>query len=284
MNSIDGMAPAISMEKDIKMKIESLKLVCFSPTGTSKTIVQAVARGINQGAPELIDITMPDARKQPLRTSEKELLVVAVPVYAGRVPALLLDWLNAVNAQDTPAVCIVVYGNREYDDALVELRDILKNRGCVPVACAAFIGEHSFSGSDTPIAVSRPDGDDLNRAETFGRQAAEKLLSISSVKNIQDIKVPGTPPCEAAPPLLPADFIAVSDKCTLCGICAESCPVGAIDLEATVSHDTEKCILCCACIKNCPENAITMKPGKAKDIAIRLSETCRKRKEPEFFL
>ena len=126
------------------MNIQSLKLVCFSPTGTTKAIIQGVARGMNHSTVELIDITTPDARTHPLHTSENELLVVAVPVYMGRVPVLLSEWLHAINAQKTPAVCIVVYGNREYDDALLELKDILTKRGCIPIAGATYIGEHSF--------------------------------------------------------------------------------------------------------------------------------------------
>lgn len=66
------------------MKIESVKLVYFSPTGTTKAVVQGIAHGINPDTTELIDITRPDARKQPLQTSENELLVVGVPpVYMG---------------------------------------------------------------------------------------------------------------------------------------------------------------------------------------------------------
>lgn len=67
------------------MKIQSLKLAYFSPTGTTKSIIQGIAHGINQSTVELIDITKPDARKQQLQTSENDLLVVAVPVYMGRV-------------------------------------------------------------------------------------------------------------------------------------------------------------------------------------------------------
>ncbi|WP_243685553.1 flavodoxin family protein [Methanosarcina barkeri] len=104
------------------MKMESAKLVYFSPTGTTKAVVKGIAHGINQGTVELIDITRPDARKQPLQISEDELLVVGVPVYMGRVPALLNEWLNTIQAHNTPTVCVVVYGNRAYEDALLELK------------------------------------------------------------------------------------------------------------------------------------------------------------------
>jgi flavodoxin len=177
------------------MKIQSLKLVCFSPTGTTKTVVQGISRGINQCSVELIDITRPDARKRPLQTSENELLVVAVPVYMGRVPALLSEWLHAIKARNTPAVCIVVYGNRVYDNALLELKDILIKRGCKPIAGAAYIGEHSFSSSELPAASEgRPDASDLNHAELFGRKINEKLLSVSSVDHISDLNIPGNYP------------------------------------------------------------------------------------------
>jgi ferredoxin len=265
------------------MKIQSLKLVCFSPTGTTKAIIQGVARGIHQRSVELIDITKPQARKQPLQTLEDELLVVAVPVYVGRVPALVNEWLHTIEARHSPTVCIVVYGNRDYDDALLELKDTLIKRGCIPIACAAYIGEHSFSNSETPIAVARPDACDLHHAELFGRKIAEKLMSISSSDLISDIHVPGSYPYRGATKTWVVDFIAVSDQCSQCGVCAEVCPVGAVDLENSTVIDKEKCILCCACIKRCPQKAKTVKPGLVKDAAVRVSERFKERKEPVFF-
>ncbi|MDV2481921.1 4Fe-4S dicluster domain-containing protein [Methanoculleus sp. Wushi-C6] len=265
------------------MKIESLKLVCFSPTGTSKTVIQGIARGINHDKAEIIDITTPDARREPLETSENELLVVAVPVYMGRVPALLVEWLQAIKAHDTPAVGVVVYGNRVYDDALIELNDMLAQRGCRPIAGAAFIGEHSFSSAETPTAEGRPDASDLRQAELFGCKIREKLNAVPSADRI-DVAIPGCRPYRGDPTLWTVDFVAVSDACTGCGVCAEGCPTGAIDPEDGYSVDTEKCITCCACIKNCPAHARTMKPGLVRDASVRLSTLYRERKEPEYFL
>ncbi len=125
------------------MEIQSLTLAYFSPTGTTKSIVQAVAGGMNQNTTRDIDITNPVMRKNRLKTSEKEVLIIAVPVYLGRVPAFLDEWLHAIKAHNTPTVCIVVYGNHAYDNALRELKDILIKRGCKPIAGAAYIGEHA---------------------------------------------------------------------------------------------------------------------------------------------
>lgn len=265
------------------MKIESLKLIYFSPTGTTKTIIEGIARGFKHNPVEKIDITKPELRNQQLQTSENELLIIGVPVYVGRVPTIAIDWLYMLQARSTPTVCIVVYGNREYEDALLELKDTMVKHGCVPIACAAFIGEHSFSSSETPIAVDRPDVSDVNLAELFGKRVNEKLLSIASIDHISNIAVPGNYPYKEFKPWI-LDFIEIDNSCSQCGVCVAVCPVDAIDLENSALIEKEKCILCCACIKSCPENALTVKPGMVKDVAKLLSQTCQNRKEPVLFL
>lgn len=266
------------------MKAESVKLVYFSPTKTTKAVVSAIARGMSPVPSEVIDITLQDARKKPLNTSENELLIIGVPVYMGRVPALLTEWLNMIRAHNTPAVCVVVYGNRVYEDALTELADIMKRRGCIPVAGAAYIGEHSFSTEKRPTAKGRPDAEDLRHAEIFGQKIKGKLENIPSPDQISELNIPGCRPYRGDSKLWIVDFIEVSDECTQCGICAEGCPVGAIDLNNSRTVDTAKCITCCACIKNCLVHAKSMKPGMVSDASERLFALYKERKVPEYFL
>jgi ferredoxin len=275
-----------------EMEIRSKIIIFFSPTGTTKSVVKAIARGYEADTPDILDITRAGARKQRLQTSEHDLLIVGVPVYLGRIPALAADWLQTLQAHDTPVVCVVLYGNRAYEDSLLELQDILAARGCRAVAGAAFIGEHSFSTTETPTAQGRPDVRDLELAETLGFKVREKLLSFSSSGQIPDIQFPGCHPYrqETCHPyrrgtvFWNVDFIAVSDACTQCRTCAEGCPVGAIDPDNSRAIDTERCITCCACIRHCPVHARMIKPGLVMDASVRLHTMNKERKEPEFFV
>ncbi|MCG8412148.1 MAG: EFR1 family ferrodoxin [Bacteroidales bacterium] len=266
------------------MKIQSLKLVYFSPTGTTEKFVNSIAKGIKINTKSCYNLTNPKQRDTEIIAKENELLIVATPVYMGRVPAIIKECLTNIKANKTPVVFTAVYGNRTYGNALLELKDILVEAGCIPLAGATFIGEHSFSSSELPIAKSRPTINDLRHAENFGKKIITKLNAIQSTKDISKINIPGNTPYGGITKLWSVDFIAISDKCKNHGLCAEVCPTGAINFENTRLIDIEKCISCCACIKNCPENARTIKKGKVKDAAIRLNSLFKEPKNLELFI
>lgn len=264
------------------MYVRSQKVAYFSPTGTSASVAGAIAQGVGVEA-EHIDLTREAVRAHPVRLAADDLLIVALPVYAGRVPTLLDGWLRNLSLNGAPVVCVVVYGNREYDDALLELSDAVRERGGAVVACGAFIGEHSLSSAEYPVAVSRPDDADLAKARSFGSRVRTVLDSFDSLDGIGVVEVPGNRPYRELMARGPVDFIHVSDDCKECGVCAELCPVGAIADGLFTETDGAKCIRCCACIKGCPERARTMKPGPVQDMAKRLADTCAERKEPVWF-
>ncbi len=266
------------------MNIHTVKQVFFSPTGTTKAVISAIVRGINPESTEIIDITTPKGREQPIETSADDLLIIGVPVYMGRVPALIIDWLTTIRAHHTPMVCVVVYGNRVYEDALLELKNIGTKCGAIPIAGGAYIGEHSFSNDKTPTAAGRPDTNDLHHAEEFGRKVREKLQSVSSMAEISEVEVPGEFPYRSDSKLWVVDFIVVNKDCSDCGLCAEQCPAGAIDYKNSSIIDQEKCITCCACIKSCPMHARSMKPGLVQDASVRLHTLYCEPKMPEYYL
>ena len=132
-----------------------LKLVYYSPTGTSKRTIEAIAVGLDVKPIDHVDLTLPGSGSTSHVFHADELVVIAAPVYSGRVPSKAAERLRSLSAEGTPAVLVVVYGNRAYEDALLELKDLTSEQGFTAVAGAAFIGEHSYDAPETPIATGR---------------------------------------------------------------------------------------------------------------------------------
>jgi ferredoxin len=178
----------------------------------------------------------------------------------------------------------VVYGNRDFEDALLELKNLAIELGFNPVAGGAFIGEHSFASKEVPIANGRPDNRDVQKAIDFGEKIKAKVTAMQSPDAQMDLEVPGRFPYEAngARPMAVSP-VTKEDACTVCGTCAGVCPTGAISINGSVATEIEACIRCCACIKNCPEEARVMEDEKWKYIANWLNENCSARKEPQLF-
>ena len=130
------------------MTVNTVWAAYFSATDTTKKVVTQIARRLAQqtGRPlETFDFTLPQARKEPKVFAPGDLVVFGTPVYAGRVPNLLIKYVASVQGQGALAVPVVCYGNRNYDDALMELRNTLQAGGFHPVAGAAFSCQHAFS-------------------------------------------------------------------------------------------------------------------------------------------
>lgn len=258
----------------------SINLIYFSPTHTSKKIAQYIGRELDVQVINEFDITKPDFTDLESKRFENELTLIAIPVYKGRLPKEAVARLRKCKANKAPVVIVVVYGNREFDDALLELKDLTVELGFVPIAAAAFIGEHSYSSEDKPIAHNRPDREDIIKAKEFANKILEKIQSAD--ENL--VEVPGNYPYKELPK---APVIApgtISENCSLCGICADVCPVNVIDIKESVLTNAEDCIWCSACIKSCPEDARLFDTPFVGQIKEMLFSSCSKRKEPEFFI
>lgn len=194
-------------------------LIYFSPTRTTKKIVEQIAVGLDTGRIEHHDLTLAESGIN--RSIDDGVAVIGIPVYAGRVPEVCLQRMEELSSSGRPAVLVALYGNREFEDALVELRDVVLAKGFSVVAAGAFIGEHSYSTAEQPIAANRPDTADLQQALKFGVAIAEKLQAASPAETPQ---IPGEVPYKERVPLGGVAPVTISERCTLCGTCAEGCP------------------------------------------------------------
>lgn len=241
----------------------------FSPTGGTSKIATAIA-GVRMGA--RIDLCSP---VEPQKIPAGAPLLAVVPVYGGRIPAIAAQRLRALQGSGNPAIAVVVYGNRAYDDALLELKNILTETGHQVIAAAAFIAEHSISRS---IATGRPDAADLAQCVQFGAAVEAKLTS----NQLSTVEVPGNAEYRPLPqmPVTPM----VTDACGGCGMCARKCPTGAIPLQAPRSTDAARCILCMRCVAICPRKARLLPPPAQEAFDARLAAIASEPKQSELYL
>jgi ferredoxin len=240
----------------------------FSPTGGTSKIAAAIA-GARMGT--RIDLCSP---VEPQEIPAGAPLLAVVPVYGGRIPAISAQRLLALQGSGNPAIAVVVYGNRAYEDALLELKNVLTEAGHQVIAAAAFIAEHSIIRS---IAADRPHADDLARAVEFGAAVEARLNG-----ELTTVDVPGN--AEYRPlPQMPATPL-VTDACGGCGMCAHKCPVGAIPLNNPRSTDAAKCILCMRCVAICPRKARILPPPMVEDFTARLNAVASEPKQPEIYI
>lgn len=242
-----------------------LKRVCamyWSATGTTEKIVDTIAREVAKRLEVPLvqyDFTLPSARQDAAVFGKEDLVVFGTPTYAGRVPNVLLPYLNTISGEQTLAVPVVTFGNRAFDDSLIELRDILSAQGFIPFAAAAFVGEHSFS---TVLAAKRPDASDVAQAVQFAELLIKRLPEVHT--DTSPVVVPGRDKAERKY-YQPRDRAGraidirkvkpkVNEQCDDCGLCARICPMGSISPE-NVREYIGICIKCGACIKKCPSGA-----------------------------
>lgn len=265
------------------MNIASVNLIYFSPTGTSKKVVQAIGREIGGHHVKEFDLTPSVYPDLECKHFEDELTIIGVPVYKGRLPLDVLTRLKRIKTQNALVVVVAVYGNREFDDALLELKDLSLELGFTPIAAAAFIGEHSYSTDSKPLAKDRPDEADISKVKQFAKEIAAKIHKIDNAI-IEELTVPGNHPYKIspnAPVIAPTTLV---ENCSLCGVCSDVCPVGVIEVGKMVMTDAEACIWCCACVKACPEDARIFDDPIILDVRTKLASNCKIRKEPEFFI
>ncbi len=266
------------------MDVNGVNLIYFSPTGTTRKILESIAEGIAVEGVKHINLTLPDGNRETISPFSDELVIIGAPVYGGRLPVDAINRFKQLKAGNALAILIVVYGNREFEDALLELKNLAIELGFRPVAGGAFIGEHSFATEKVPIANGRPDRLDVQKAMEFGAKVKDKIAALQPLDAKIDLEIPGRFPYEAkGARTMAVSPVTIKGRCTVCGICADVCPTAAISINEIAETKAERCIRCCACIKSCPEEARVMEDEMWKKIANWLNENCSTRKEPQIF-
>ena len=243
--------------------------IVFSPTGGTEKVAHIIGRQWSENTIK-IDLSDPKADFSGYTINEEDRVLVAMPSFGGRAPAAAIERLRKIAGNGGKCTLVCVYGNRAYEDTLAEMEDAAKECGFRVVAAVAAVAQHSILPQ---YAVGRPDASDKKQLEQFAEQIAGKTEAV--------VSIPGNRPYKKAggAGLVPK----VGKSCTKCGLCAESCPVQAID-AGRFKADSKKCISCMRCVKQCPEKARKVNGAMVSIAAMAIKKACSVRKENELYI
>ncbi len=250
--------------------------IIFSPTGGTKQVVDIITKAWEMSVNE-IDLTNAQTDYDSLSLKKDDIAVIAVPSYGGRVPLLAAQRISKICGNQMQCVIVCVYGNRAYEDTLIELNDIAEKSGFKVIAAVAAIAEHSIMHQ---YAAGRPDAKDKQELQGFAKKILEKINN--SAAETSTLQIPGNHPYKKAGG---AGLVPKADNtCTSCGLCAENCPAQAISKKNLKVTDSKKCISCMRCVVKCPRSARKVNSAMVSVAALAMKKACSTRKENELYI
>lgn len=247
--------------------------IIFSPTGGTLKAAQALTNTWHSAL--TVDLTDIHDDFAKYKFDPDDVVLIAMPSFGGLAPRLALERLSDMKGGSALCVLAAVYGNRAYEDTLVQMEDTAEKCGFRVIAAVSAVAEHSIIHK---YAANRPDAADCDCLGGFGEKINEKIKSGLFTKPV----LPGNRPYKKASEggLVPK----AGSGCTGCGLCAEKCPAGAIDLKALKIADKNKCISCMRCISVCPEKARRLNGIVVSAAALAIKKACSQPKQNELFI
>ena len=247
----------------------------FSPTGGTAKVAGAITEEWDSHV-ETIDLCNATDDFSKYSFQAEDVALIALPSYGGRVPDLAAQRLKQVQGNSARCVLVCVYGNRAYEDTLVEMEDIAQQCGFTVVAAISAVAEHSIIHQ---YAEGRPDKKDIAQLKAYANTI---LNSLNTAQKREGIHIPGNRPYKKAGG---AGLVPKATKdCVNCGLCAEQCPAAAIDQEHIGTADAKKCIACMRCVVRCPHSARKVNGVMVSVAALAIKKACSVRKECELFI
>ena len=243
--------------------------IIFSPTGGTEKVAHILGQ---QWSENSVKIDLSDAKTDFSQCviNEEDQVLIAMPSFGGRAPAVAIQRLKQITGNGAKCTLVCVYGNRAYEDTLVEMEGAAKVCGFRVVAAVAAVAEHSILPQ---YATGRPDASDEKQLADFAAKIAGKDGEITSLPGNRPYKKSGGAGLVPKP----------TKNCVKCGLCAEKCPVQAID-PANFAADAKKCIGCMRCFKQCPGSARKVNGLMVSIAGMAIKKACSVRKENELYL
>lgn len=246
--------------------------IVFSPTGGTERVSKAITQ--NWFQVDTIDLSDPNTNYTDICFDKNSLVLIAMPSFGGVAPLLALNRLARIKGNGAKCVIVAVYGNRAYEDTLIQMEDYAQNSGFQVIAAISAVAEHSIIHE---YATGRPNVDDCKELTEFGDQILEKATS----NKLSKPSVPGNRPYKkAGTGMVPK----ANSDCTSCGLCVQKCPASAISANTPAATDKSKYISCMRCVSICPVHARKVSSLMTTIAAAAIKKACSVEKANELFL
>lgn len=237
-------------------------IIYFSATGNCKYVAGRISEKTNDNMKSMIQLNK--NRDYSIELDDDESLGIVIPTYFWGLPALVTEYLSKMKIKtdnDKAYIYAVSTYGTSPGASLGIIEYILKKKGY------ELSSRYSLRMVDTWTVEF-----DLTKEENileFTENTESKLNDI--ISSIRDKKYDDL--TEHTKNRIFASFarfaydlerktsyFSVDDSCTLCGLCANDCPVDAIKIkDEKVVWVKDKCLICFRCLHRCPSFAIEYK-------------------------
>lgn len=138
---------------------------------------------------------------------------------------------------------VAVYGNRHYDDAVLELKTLGEAAGCVTLGAAAFVAQHCLNPD---MGRGRPDASDLAVMKRFACSAARRWPCRFHAAS----DVPGAVRTRSTTDAVRARVAGRRNLYPLRPV-RPDVPGRIIDSETYAVTEPERCLFCFGCVRIC---------------------------------
>jgi flavodoxin/ferredoxin len=239
-------------------------LIVFSQTGNTRKIACCIGESIRKETGHCDIIEMAEVDKGSLGTYD--LIGLGCPVFYFQEPLNVRSFIQSLPVLMGQHWFLFCTHGSILGNTFHSMTEHLVQKGVV------IIGYHdTYADAWLPfyphptLTTGHPDSEELDGAHEFGRDIVRRSEAVASGrKDLIPVlePIPEEWACNAerfTPDFMRIIFPALrvdSEKCNLCLVCVDDCPVDGIDVEAEPPRIQDPCIYCWRCANICPEGAI----------------------------
>jgi len=243
-------------------------IVWYGQTGHTRRYAEVIGRKF---AIEGIRTAVEDIRRIDAESlSDYDLIVMGTPVYYYDVPVNVKAFVRSVGPiAGIPVAVYVTFGGpggNQHNTACA-LLSLMMEKGGAPAGMDSFGNMSTYAptwsmGNEARILKYRhlPDASTYMRVEAFADRILDAVRRGETVPPRTEFSLEDWArylPVVRASKMVTTGHSINIDRCTGCGTCQSTCPVGAIDPEKG-EVNTDRCVACLGCINNCPTGAVEM--------------------------